>query len=101
MWAKKHKARQNQQRQHTADNRSKRTYSLNGSFWRRLRLVVLAEEPFCRVCMSANIVCMGGEVDHIDGDPNNNDRSNLQNICKAEHSRKTAKENGGFGNSKR
>ncbi len=36
-------------------------------------------------------------MDHIDGDDSNNASSNLQSLCHACHSSKTARENGGFG----
>ncbi|ALN84936.1 HNH endonuclease family protein [Lysobacter capsici] len=40
-------------------------------------------------------------VDHVNGDATNNDLTNLQPLCSPCHSRKTAKEDGGFGNQKR
>jgi len=39
-------------------------------------------------------------VDHRDGDPNNDDASNLRALCTPCHSRKTAHQDGGFGNAK-
>ena len=43
--------------------------------------------PFlpCLVCGSTH----GLEVDHIDENPNNNDQSNLQNLCEYHHKEKT------------
>gem|GEM_PF-4480047 len=47
------------------------------------------------------MTCTGkgqAHVDHVDGNPNNNDPANLRTMCVGCHSRKTARENGGFGN---
>lgn len=38
------------------------------------------------------------EVDHVDGNDRDSSPSNLQSLCTSCHSRKTARENGGFGN---
>lgn len=84
-----------------AKQRTERTYKLNGRWWRGLRQQVLVDEPFCRSCAKRNKLVMANEVDHIDGNPENNDRNNLQSLCKPCHSRKTAKEQNGFGNGKR
>jgi 5-methylcytosine-specific restriction protein A len=61
--------------------------------WKRLRAVVMSEEPLCRICLSKNIVELTRAVDHIEdmssgGSPW--DRDNLQGLCYACHNRKTA-----------
>lgn len=43
----------------------------------------------------------GDQVDHEDGDDSNNNDENLKTRCISCHSKKTARENGGFGNPKR
>lgn len=53
---------------------------------RRLRLIVLKEQPICAICKTA----FSTEMDHIDGNVNNLERSNLQGLCKSCHSKKTA-----------
>lgn len=62
-----------------------RTLALDSAAWRRLRASVLREVPICEYCERAEAT----EVDHIDNDPSNNDRSNLASACKPCHSRKT------------
>jgi 5-methylcytosine-specific restriction enzyme A len=37
------------------------------------------------------------DVDHVDGDSENNSQDNLRSLCHACHSRKTATQDGGFG----
>jgi 5-methylcytosine-specific restriction protein A len=68
--------------------------------WRRLRAVVLAEEPTCRVCGQPATV-----VDHITPHLGDLmvflDRRNLQALCHSCHARLTSKYDGGFGNKKR
>jgi len=60
---------------------------------RKLRKIILSEEPICRICRKAPST----EMDHIDGDNTNLSRENLQGACKSCHSRKTAKERGEWG----
>ncbi len=59
--------------------------------WRKMRAIVLAEEPLCRACRWA----ASREVDHIvrmqDGG-DRWDRANLQGLCKPCHSTKTIAE---------
>lgn len=65
---------------------------------RRIREVVRREEPLCRECLKTGQLTPSNEMDHIDGNPRNTERANLQMLCKACHSRKTIREQGGFGN---
>ena len=72
----------------------KRALHTGSKAWRTLRAQVLAEELYrCRQCGQ-----YGDHVDHVNGDPGNNERGNLAVMCRACHSIKTAKEDGGFGN---
>ena len=77
---------------------SRRGY--NSKAWRHLRRWQLNRQPICqcpRQCGKA-----ASDVDHIEpvsgpGDPLFWDKSNLQSLAHACHSRKTAVEDGGFG----
>lgn len=62
--------------------------------WRKIRQQVLNEEPLCRFCLEAGRVTSATDVDHIDGNPRNNDRSNLRPLCHECHSRRTARDQG-------
>jgi len=70
------------------------------STWRRLRRMVLNREPLCRECLKEGRLTPATEVDHIIplASGGTNDLENLQPLCHSCHSRKTAKEDGGFGN---
>lgn len=72
----------------TRPSRTARGY---GEHWQKLRPIVLAEEPFCRLCTEAGRVQFATCVDHIDGDVNNLDRTNLQPLCSPCHAAKTFK----------
>lgn len=66
--------------------------------WLRLRGLVLARDPICKMCQrSASTV-----ADHIKAHKGNwtlfCDLNNLQGLCHTCHNLKTAKEDGGFGN---
>lgn len=68
--------------------------------WKRLRALVLVEEPICQACRKQP----SNTVDHIKamaagGDPW--DRDNLQALDRVCHSRKTALEDGRWGKSNR
>ncbi len=96
------------------DNRpsaSKRGYD---NKWVRLRDWYIARNPLCCECLKEGIVTVSttavingktkrfsNEVDHIvphKGDLRlKRDPRNLQTLCKPHHSRKTAREDGGFG----
>lgn len=73
----------------------RRTIPLNTSRWQKLRALVLAERPLCVDCLSLGRVVPATDVDHDDGDPSNNERSNLVSRCHACHSTKTMRERHG------
>ena len=77
-----------------AHNLGSSTHQGYGPAWRKLRAVVLAEEPYCRECPAPS-----NEVDHIrpKRKGGTDARDNLQALCKPCHSRKTAKEGWGRG----
>lgn len=62
--------------------------------WRRLRLVVLAEEPLCRFCQARGRVVPATEVDHIEPIALRPElrlvRANLRATCRPCHSALTA-----------
>lgn len=74
------------------DNRQTRRGLHTGSkAWRVLRDIVLRRDEYeCKDCGK-----FGDHVDHIDNDSHNNDLGNLQTLCLACHSSKTAAEQAG------
>src|SRR5690606_26275858 len=58
--------------------------------WRRVRRMVLAEEPLCRRCKAQGRVTPATQVHHIDGDVRNLRRENLEPLCASCHSKETA-----------
>jgi 5-methylcytosine-specific restriction protein A len=62
-----------------------------GANHRKLRKIVLDEEPLCRHCKAKGIIKPSKEMDHIDGDQFNLARDNLQGLCKSCHSKKTVR----------
>jgi 5-methylcytosine-specific restriction protein A len=99
--APKHRPATTPPRRHCPPEQSRqarRTLATNCAAWRKLRASVLSAEPLCRECSKRGIVRAANHVDHENGDPSNNDPSNLQPLCAPCHSRKTAAEDGGFGN---
>lgn len=72
--------------------RTERQYGYSDRRWRLIRKAVLMKEPLCRECAKHDRITPANEIDHIDGDPMNNDPRNLQPLCKSCHSRKTASE---------
>jgi 5-methylcytosine-specific restriction protein A len=92
------------QHQRQADTRrgtsSERGYNYR---WQKARATFLKGSPLCRHCKKLGMVRAATEVDHII--PHRGDQqlfwdtSNWQGLCKPCHSRKTAREDGGFGKS--
>lgn len=69
-----------------------------GSAWRKLRVEVLRSEPLCRECAKQGRAVQATDVDHIVPRAlgGSDDRANLQPLCHACHSRKTARQDGGM-----
>lgn len=70
--------------------------------WQRARDVYLAAHPLCAECRRNGIVASAVLVDHIIPHKGDQflfwDEGNWQSLCKPCHDRKTAIEDGGFGN---
>jgi 5-methylcytosine-specific restriction endonuclease McrA len=64
----------------------------------RLRTLVLARDPICRICERYASTVADHIVPHKGVWELFCDLTNLQGICAACHANKTAKEDGGFGN---
>lgn len=62
-----------------------------------LRIRKLKANPLCEQCERDGVVASAEAVDHADGDATNNAWSNLVSLCWSCHSRKTVKQDGGFG----
>lgn len=75
---------------------------LYGRKWQKARLQFLRANPLCVECEREGITRAATVVDHIV--PHKQDlklfwdRSNWQPLCTPHHNRKTASEDGGFGN---
>ena len=84
---------------HEQDRRGNSAQRGYGARWRRLRLLVLARDSVCR---QPGCNELSTDVDHIvpRAEGGTDSMSNLQGLCHAHHSAKTAKEDGGFGNSR-
>jgi len=67
----------------------RRTLALNSAAWQRLRRLVLTEQPLCPECQKQGLLVDAVDVDHIDNDPSNNERTNLVGLCHSHHSAKT------------
>jgi 5-methylcytosine-specific restriction protein A len=73
-----------------------------GYRWQQARAGYFSKHPLCVHCQQQGLVTIATDLDHIV--PHHGDmvkfwqRDNWQGLCAPCHSRKTAKENGGFGN---
>lgn len=79
-----------------------RSTRLYGHKWRLARGQFLRENPLCVHCLEERLTVAATDVDHKI--PHRGDmtlfwdRANWQSLCKSHHSKKTATEDGGFGN---
>lgn len=96
----KHQHYQQQQRQQYDQYRGSAHERGYGAAWRKLRARILKREPLCRHCAARGVTTVATDVDHIipKSQGGTDDESNLQPLCHACHSAKTAREDGAFGN---
>ena len=69
----------------------KKTY-YHRKAWKVLRLEILREHPYCKICLKKRIFTKATHIDHINGFNNEDeffDRDNLQALCLPCHSSKT------------
>lgn len=65
-----------------------------GARWQRLRKMVLARDPICKICNREPST----DADHIVAKPVGRDAmENLRGLCHSCHSKKTVREDSGFG----
>ena len=90
---------------HTAEHANQRGSSTQqgyGARWRRARLAWLSEHPLCVMCLAEGRVVAANTVDHITPHKGDTEKfwrqNNWQSLCSSCHSRKTASEDGAFGN---
>ena len=86
------------------DNRESSTARGYDTTWRKARKRYLQSNPLCVECERQGKTVPANEVDHIIPHKSNYrlmwDEDNWQALCKQCHSRKTATEDGAFGNKK-
>lgn len=82
------------------NERSSKLYTYQ---WRKASKDFLRRHPLCIHCERTGRITPATEVDHIKPHGGDQklfwDKRNWQPLCKSCHSKKTAKEDGGFGNS--
>jgi len=83
----------------TRDTAVKRGY---GYAWQKARMGFLKNHPVCAECQKQGRVTAASVVDHITPHKGDQalfwDHNNWQPLCKPCHSRKTAAQDGGYGN---
>ena len=76
-----------------------------GRRWQKRRTLFLLKNPLCRICEAAGRTEAATCVDHIKPHKGDQglfwDEDNWQGLCDPCHSKKTAAEDGGFGNKRR
>jgi 5-methylcytosine-specific restriction protein A len=88
------------QRKREYENRRKpRALPTNSARWRAIREAKLKAEPLCRYCVAVGVTEPATELDHANGDHDDNRDDNLVPCCKRCNVRKASRE--GFNRGKR
>lgn len=86
----------------SADHKHKARPIMYDARWHKARRMYLASNPLCAECMRRGRVTAAAVVDHIVPHKNNPalfwQEDNWQSLCTKHHNKKTASEDGGFGN---
>ena len=94
-------AKRTQHRRQQDKQRGSSTARGYGARWQKARKAYLAAHPLCAMCAARGQTTAATELDHIIPHKGDMalfwDRKNWQGLCKQDHSRKTATEDGGFG----
>lgn len=73
--------------------------------WKKARNAFIKANPLCKTCKSEGYTTLANVVDHIIPHKGDMvlfwDQSNWQSLCKTHHNKKTAGEDGGFGNARK
>lgn len=73
-----------------------------GARWQKARDLFISQHPLCAACERRGVLASATDVDHITPHKGDYmlfwDRANWQSLCHSCHARKTAQEDGGFGN---
>ena len=84
------------------DNRESSAKRGYGYKWQKARKTFLTQNPLCVICQKHGVIRAATVVDHKTAHKGNNelfwDAANWQPLCKECHDRKTATQDGGFGN---
>jgi len=94
-----HRQRALQQQDAARPSANERGYNYR---WHKVSRLYLIEHPLCVHCLIEGRVTAADTVDHIIPHKGNQalfwDESNWQSMCRPHHDKKTANEDGGFGN---
>ena len=97
-------AHQKEQRQQSQSRRDNQHLHLYSTQWKKIRAMVSRDRPLCTECEKQGRLVVATTCDHIiphKGDLTLfYDQDNLQGLCVSCHSRKTAADDGGYGNAK-
>ena len=91
-----HKAKVNKNYELNRETAVQRGYNTR---WKKIRKMVLLRDPICKDC-NRNPSTNADHIIAVKNDGSNN-LNNLKGLCQSCHSKKTASEDGGFGNVRR
>lgn len=98
----RHHGLEQQQKREQEQRRETSCRRMYGYKWQRARQAYLRKHPLCVHCQAEGRTTPAMVVDHITPHKGSYqlfwDQSNWQGLCVPHHNRKTAREDGGFGN---
>jgi len=76
-----------EQKRHDQERGTATQRGYDSRVWRKVRAMVLRDEPLCRRCKAEGKLTPATAVHHIDEDSRNNSRDNLEPLCQRCHNR--------------